>query len=89
MATLIVDVHGYETSLFLEDPPDYFTCAICTFVLDQPVMIVNCGHKFCEKCFERLREHCEKKGSILRCPTDQNMVDLKEVRFQNYLGGRI
>ena len=79
MANPASDVHGYEPSVFLEEPAEYFTCAICTLVLDEPVMIVNCGHKFCNKCFERLREHCDNNGTTVRCPTDQNAVDLKEV----------
>ena len=47
---------GYDCN-FIDELPDYLTCAICHLALRSPVHIVDCGHRFCSPCYERLKKH--------------------------------
>ena len=37
---------------FVESLHSRYECSICTFLLENPIQIVQCGHRFCEECFE-------------------------------------
>ena len=66
--------------LFIAEVPDYLNCIICTKILRNPVQIIACGHKFCEVCFQGVRQHAENASSELLCPIDRNIVDVADVR---------
>lgn len=47
-------------------------CTICKKIFTNPVRSVNCGHTFCQDCYERL-------GSGSVCPLDQ--LQFKQMQF--------
>ena len=52
-------MEGYDVN-FIDNLPDYLTCVICDLALRNPVMLVNCGHRICNPCFEKMKEHAAK-----------------------------
>ena len=49
------DQYGFD-ACFISEVPDYLKCVVCHLVLRQPIQIMKCGHRFCEPCFERLKD---------------------------------
>ena len=47
---------GYDAT-FIEDVADYLKCIICQLVLRNPVLMVECGHRLCSGCFNRMKKH--------------------------------
>ena len=64
---------------FVVEPTDELKCAICQFVLREPVQIMSCGHRFCAHCFNQMRDHAEETNVDLQCPVDREPVDLAQV----------
>ena len=73
-----VPKHGYHVD-FVTAPPDYLRCMICQLVLRDPVQIMTCGHHYCQHCFQRVKGYSIVANTPLRCPIDQNVVDLEKV----------
>ena len=48
--------HGYE-AIFVSDVPEYLKCVVCHMVLKDPIQIMECGHRFCNNCFERIKNY--------------------------------
>ena len=53
---------------FIEDIPNFLTCAICLSVLKDPYQ-TPCGHRFCSKC---IRPVMASDNSV--CPTDRKEI---------------
>ena len=47
--------HGYDVT-FVSQTDEDFQCAICMFVLRDPVQAVPCGHRFCQWCINACKE---------------------------------
>ena len=47
--------HGYD-AVFVNEVTDHLKCVVCQMVLKDPVQIMGCGHRFCQKCFERIQK---------------------------------
>ena len=56
MASKISNVNdgGYEAQ-FVEEVPDYLLCTVCHLALKSPIQIIKCGHRFCEVCFNKMK----------------------------------
>merc|ERR1712080_596651 len=70
--------HGFDEE-FIDVPADYLKCVVCQFVLRDPIQITTCGHHYCFKCFERIKEYSVHFNSDLCCPIDRTMIDLSKV----------
>ena len=46
--------YGFDAT-FILDVPDYLKCTVCQLVLREPIQIMDCGHRFCQPCFERIK----------------------------------
>ena len=51
---------GYNMNFITEVSGDWI-CTVCTLTLKKPVQIADCGHRFCESCYEQLKDHSEKR----------------------------
>ena len=73
---------GYDCE-FVEPPPSVFQteCPVCLLVLKEPCLISCCGHKFCRKCIERI------KDSEVPCPlcSQPNFTFLRERALERSL----
>ena len=57
---------GYNAD-FVNELPEEFMCIVCYHALKKPVQIADCGHRFCEICFQQLKIHAERKwGNIIQ-----------------------
>ena len=61
------------------DVADYLKCMVCHLVVREPVLLVECGHRFCKMCFENVKQHADHENIDLLCPTDRMKVDLDKV----------
>ena len=68
---------GGFTATFVDEVADYLKCKICMMVLKDPLMIVDCGHKFCTSCFNTMKSHT--RNPSVRCPVDRGIVNNKKV----------
>ena len=73
-----MDVYGYD-HLIVGETPDYLKCPLCHLVMQEPMLIVTCGHKFCGPCFRRRKEKTTTADQQLICPVDNAMVDTSQV----------
>ena len=49
--------HGYDVELLDQsDLKENSECAVCLFVLRNPVQAIPCGHRFCKTCSEKLSD---------------------------------
>ena len=55
------------------------TCVICTRLQRHPVVVVDCGHRFCQRCFERHRRSVRQRYGELNCPTCRCAIDEDDV----------
>ena len=69
---------GYDME-FVDELPDYFTCAICCLALKNPIQVVACGHRFCNVCFESLKKNSSQNKIKLSCPIDRNVINKSKV----------
>ena len=46
---------GYDFK-FLQDIPDEYLCALCYYVIKDPVMPESCGHAICSGCQKTAQE---------------------------------
>ena len=46
--------YGFDGT-FILDVPDYLKCTVCQLVLREPIQIMDCGHRFCQPCFEWIK----------------------------------
>ena len=51
---------GYDAT-FVEDVADYLKCMICHLVLRNPVMLIDCGHRLCNSCYESMKKHATER----------------------------
>ena len=51
---------GYDVHFITEVSEDWM-CILCTLTLKKPVQIADCGHRFCECCYEQLKDHSERR----------------------------
>ncbi|XP_047136085.1 TNF receptor-associated factor 4 isoform X1 [Hydra vulgaris] len=65
---------GYD-EFFVDTLPNDLKCPVCFLVLRHPIQIEECGHRFCESCFNRL----ERQQGILFCPLDRKVIDLDKI----------
>jgi len=73
----IVD-YGYDVS-FVDDVWDELKCTVCHLVLRNPVQIMSCGHRYCNPCFDRMKNHAQQSNIDLVCPVDREIVPLNQV----------
>ena len=45
---------GYDAD-FATSVPSEYECPICTLVFRDPIQIEECGHRFCQSCFNELK----------------------------------
>ena len=64
---------GYDVE-FVDEVPDLYKCIVCHLVLRDPVMLIQCGHRFCLGCFQSLKKHAEDRNIDLLCPHDRAKV---------------
>jgi len=64
---------------FIGEVLDYLKCVICHMVLKDPVLLVTCGHRLCEECFQQVRDHARQNNVPLLCPHDRDEVDIDKV----------
>jgi len=74
-------IGGYDFE-FIEDIPDDLTCTLCHYALKTPVQIEDCGHTFCEDCFNRTKDHAFANSLEFCCPLDRQVIDIGRV-FKN------
>jgi len=74
-------IGGYDFE-FIEDIPDDLTCTLCHYALKNPVQIEDCGHTFCEDCFNRTKDHASANALEFCCPLDRQVIDIGRV-FKN------
>ena len=70
---------GYEENLFTNKPPEYLRCGACSLVLKEPVVLIDCGHKYCSTCFDTLKTSAEETNEQLRCCVDRKLVVVERV----------
>ena len=58
-----------DDTYFVNELPRDLRCPVCLYVLKNPCQL-SCGHRFCTKCIENLKEQSE----VLCCPVDREMV---------------
>ena len=51
---------GYDVD-FISKVSEDWMCIVCTLFLKKPVQIADCGHRFCESCYEQLKDHSERR----------------------------
>ena len=49
---------GHPVEIFTSPPPDGCICAICHDVLQNAVVMKECGHSFCEECADKTNDIC-------------------------------
>jgi len=74
-------IGGYDFE-FIEDIPDDLTCTLCHYALKNPVQIEDCGHTFCEDCFNRTKDHASANSLEFCCPLDRQVINIGRV-FKN------
>lgn len=47
---------GYDAN-FVEEVATDLKCVVCYFPLRKPVQVIQCGHRFCEECFEQMKDY--------------------------------
>ena len=50
------DDGGYDAQ-FVCDVSDDLKCTICHFALKDPVQLADCGHRFCQTCFTKMKDY--------------------------------
>ena len=75
----MVESGGYDVR-FVETVSDCFKCVICHFVLKDPVLFVECGHRLCRSCFNGIKDTATRNKLKLLCPLDRAEIDLEKVR---------
>ena len=62
------------------DPPDEYTCLICTFIAQVPYQVNCCGRIFCKECLDKL----SKRDEETRCPQCRrfNFKTFKDIRAE-------
>lgn len=69
---------GYDAN-FVTEVHDLLKCAVCQFVLKNPVIILECGHRLCKECFENTKDYSILRGFDLLCPLDRTLIDKEKV----------
>ena len=64
---------------FVGDVPDYLKCVVCHHVFKDPVMVIECGHRLCRRCFQDISNHSTQNNTPLLCPIDRKEVDPDKV----------
>lgn len=54
---------------------DQHKCAICHFVLRNPVQETGCGHRFCKYCWDNLCSYNEQNGRQTTCPLGREVIE--------------
>merc|ERR1712136_260945 len=70
--------YGYDAT-FIEEIREEYKCVVCHLVLRNPLQIMSCGHRFCARCFDRIKLHAERNGIQLLCPIDRESVSARDV----------
>merc|ERR1712228_642612 len=73
------NTYGYDENLFISPPADYLRCGICLLVLQNPIQIIDCGHKYCRECFQQYQAAAKQNNEPLQCPIDKNIVDVSRM----------
>ncbi|XP_057302475.1 TNF receptor-associated factor 3-like [Hydractinia symbiolongicarpus] len=69
---------GFDAN-FVTDIHDLLKCVVCNFVLKSPVQVIECGHRFCRECYEKIKEYALSRDVELLCPLDRLVIDEKQV----------
>jgi len=77
---------GYDYK-FMQDLSDDLICVLCNFALKDPLQIEDCGHRFCEECYQQMKEYAEKNSLELCCPLDRQKITNSHV-FKDKATGR-
>ena len=46
---------------FVTNVPDELFCVVCHLVLNEPVQLVKCGHRFCKVCFNQIKTYADDR----------------------------
>lgn len=55
--------------------PKHGECPVCFEMILSPVVVKNCGHLGCEKCFSNFFDVCREKDGVLVCPVCRSPID--------------
>ncbi|KAM4043345.1 TNF receptor-associated factor 5 isoform 1-T3 [Anomaloglossus baeobatrachus] len=75
---LSLDFEPKQEYVFVETLQERYKCASCHLVLHNPHQ-TGCGHRFCEKCVQSLKELYE----IPQCPIDKENIKIQEIFKDN------
>ena len=48
------ELYGFDAN-FISDVPEHLKYVMCHLVLRKPIQIMECGHRICAPCFERVK----------------------------------
>ena len=66
--------HGHDET-FVSDTPEYLICTVCHLVFRNPLLVISCGHKYCQPCFDLLKQRSQDNNAPLLCPNDNQPID--------------
>jgi len=75
---MATSVGGYDYE-FVTDLSEDLICTLCHFAFKNPVQIEECGHIYCQVCFQQLKDHAENNCTELLCPLDRQIIDVTRV----------
>jgi len=70
---MVESIEGYDFE-FVTNLPEDLTCVVCHFALKNPVQLEDCGHRFCKKCFDQMKQHAMENYLQLCCPLDRQLI---------------
>lgn len=74
----IADEGGYDANFLTEVSTD-LKCVVCHYPLKNPVQVIECGHRFCKECFERMKGYSTRRNTDLCCPLDRMSINPNQV----------
>jgi len=63
---------GFDTARFVHPPEDELICSICSSVLEDPLMTVECEHLFCSDCIFKWIS----RSTARSCPIDRTPINV-------------
>lgn len=75
---MVETVGGYDYKYISEVAEDLI-CSLCHFPFKHPVHIEECGHIYCNECFQQTKDHAEANALDFCCPLDRQKIDVTRV----------
>ena len=58
---------------------EFLTCSVCLEFLQEPRVLVQCLHNYCEKCIKQLMDKQENDKPGIECPLCDTFSSIKEI----------